>query len=149
MDRPGPDPSSSDEIRVLLVDDHDFLRETLVQVLGATPDLTVVGECRDGSEVAEAVRRLRPDVVLMDIRMGPGSGLDALRDLRREELTSRVIMLTSAPAATHRGEAESLGAVGYLAKGGAGEGVLDAIRRVARGATAWPEDAELPAGMGS
>ena len=146
METPGPSPSSSVEIRVLVVDDHDFLRETLVEVLGATRDLAVVGECRDGSEVAEAVRRLRPDVVLMDIRMGPSSGLEALRDLRREELTSRVIMLTSAPAETHRGEAESLGAVGYLAKGGASEGVLDAIRRVARGATAWPEDFTFPAG---
>jgi DNA-binding NarL/FixJ family response regulator len=135
-------------IRVLLVDDHDFLRETLVEVVEATPDLTVVGECRDGSEVAAAVRRLQPDVVVMDIRMGTTSGFQALRDLRAQELTSRVVILTSAPAETHRGQAESLGAVGYLAKGGDGEGVLHAIRRVARGATAWPEDSSPLAGTG-
>ena len=128
---------------MLLVDDHDFLRETLAEVVGATPDLTVVGECRDGSEVASAVRRLGPDVVVMDIRMGTSSGLQALRDLAREQLTSRVVILTSAPTETHRAAAESLGAVGYLTKGGDAEGVFDAIRRVARGATAWPEDAAL------
>ena len=127
-------------IRVLVVDDHDFLRGCLVDLIAATPDLVVVGECRDGSEVVAAVRSARPDLVLMDVRMGTRSGLDALADLQREQLLARVVMLTSASAVTHRPLAESLGAVGYLQKGADCQQVLEAVRRVARGGTAWPED---------
>ncbi len=126
--------------RVLVVDDHDFLRGCLVDLVAGTPDLVVVGECRDGSEVVAAVRRAQPDVVLMDIRMGSRSGLEALADLAREQLLTRVVMLTSAPVSTYRPLVESLGAVGYLQKDAGCDQVLEAVRRVASGGTAWPED---------
>jgi DNA-binding NarL/FixJ family response regulator len=128
--------------RVLIVDDHDFFRGCLVDLVDASPDLEAVGECSDGSQVGAAVRELRPQVVLMDIRMRVRSGIDAAADLRRTRCAARVIMLTANPAATSRAAAEASGAVGYLPKGLDARVVLDAVRHVASGGTAWPEDAE-------
>jgi DNA-binding NarL/FixJ family response regulator len=128
-------------IRVLIVDDHDFFRGCLVDLVTSAPDLVAVGECRDGSEVLETARALQPDVVLMDVRMRSRSGLDAAHDLHRAGNPARVVLLTSDPALPRRAEAEAHGVVGYLAKGGDGEWVLEAVRSVAGGGTAWPEDA--------
>jgi len=126
--------------RVLIVDDHDFFRGCLVDLVNASHDLEAVGECTDGAEVAAAVRELQPHVVLMDVRMGSMSGIDAVGALQREETTARVIMLTSDTAQSSRAAAEANGAVGYLIKGSDASLVLDAIRQVALGGTAWPED---------
>lgn len=128
--------------RVLVVDDHDFFRGCLVDLVNATGDLEAVGECSDGSEVTSAVRELRPHVVLMDVRMGTVSGIEAVGALQREQLAARVIMLTSDTAASTRAAAEANGAVGYLPKGADAEIVLEAVRHVAGGGTAWPEDVE-------
>lgn len=126
--------------RVLVVDDHDFFRTSVVDLVASTSDLTPVGECRDGAEVLEAVRVLRPDVVLMDVRMGTRTGLEAAADLRRAGDAARVILLSSDPAERHRVAAEREGVAGYLTKDAAASSVLEAIRRVASGGTAWPEE---------
>lgn len=126
--------------RVLVVDDHDFFRGALVDLVNASGDLVAVGECRDGAEVPDAVRELRPEVVLMDVRMGGVSGLEAAEALQREQAATRVIMLTSDSAASSRALAEANGAVGYLLKGSDAALVLHAVRHVALGGTAWPED---------
>jgi DNA-binding NarL/FixJ family response regulator len=128
--------------RVLVVDDHDFFRGCLVDLVNASDDLETVGECRDGAEVAAAVRELRPEVVLMDIRMSEVSGLEAVAALQREQTDARVIMLTSDSAQSSRATAEANGAVGYLLKGADADLVLHAVRHVALGGTAWPEDVE-------
>ena len=127
--------------RVLVVDDHDFFRGCLVDLVNATADLEAVGECTDGSQVTAAVRALQPHVVLMDVRMGVVSGIEAMAALQREQLETRVIILTSDTAPSTRTAAQANGAVGYLAKGAEADTVLDAVRRVAQGGTAWPEDA--------
>ncbi len=133
--------------RVLVVDDHDFLRSTLVDLLNASDDLEAVGECSDGAGVAEAVAALDPHIVLMDVRMTTRSGLEAAADLQRQGSTARVIFFSSDPVSRNRAAAEALGAVGYLAKGADATQVLDAVRHVANGGTAWPED--LAAGLAS
>jgi DNA-binding NarL/FixJ family response regulator len=125
---------------VLIVDDHDFFRGCLVDLVNASQDLEAVGECTDGAEVASAVRELHPHVVLMDVRMGAVSGIEAVSALQREDAAARVIMLTSDTAASTRVAAEVNGAVGYLIKGSDAGLVLEAIRHVAAGGTAWPED---------
>lgn len=125
--------------RVLVVDDHDFFRASIVDLVSAAPDLTAVGECRDGAEVLDAVRALQPDVVLMDVRMPTRTGLEAAADLRRAGHAARVILLSSDPASRHRRAAEREGVVGYLTKDTGPALVLDAVRRVASGGTAWPE----------
>jgi DNA-binding NarL/FixJ family response regulator len=126
-------------IRVLVVDDHDFFRACLVDVINGGDGLQAVGECTDGDEVVAAVRELRPHVVLMDVRMGAMSGLEAAAALQREQSDARVIMLTSDTADTSRAAARARGAAGYLFKGHCADGVVDAVRRVAQGGTAWPE----------
>jgi DNA-binding NarL/FixJ family response regulator len=126
--------------RVLVVDDHDFFRSCVVDLLHSTPDLVAVGECRDGSEVLGAARTLEPDVILMDIRMPVRTGLDAASDVRRAGLPARVILLTSDPCEQWRAAAEAQGVLGYHAKGAEFGGLLQAVRRVADGGTAWPED---------
>jgi DNA-binding NarL/FixJ family response regulator len=131
---------------VLIVDDHPFFRTCLVELINATGDLEVVGECADGTDVATAVPALRPKVVLMDVRMGQMSGLEATATLQRQCQTAAVIMLTSDTAASSQAAARAHGAAGYLFKGSHPNLVLDAIRQVAAGGTAWPEDLEHDAG---
>ena len=126
--------------RVLVVDDHDFFRCCLVDLLNSSPDLVAVGECVDGAGVAAAAQELSPQVVLMDVRMGARSGIEAISDLQASGSTARVIMLTSDTAPSTREAAEANGAVGYLIKGADAAHVLDAVRHVAAGGTAWPED---------
>jgi DNA-binding NarL/FixJ family response regulator len=130
-------------IRVLIVDDHEFFRLCLVQVVNTSEGLEAVGECTDGSEVVAAVRRLEPDVVVMDVRMAGMSGLDAAAALQREGATPRVIMLTSDSADSSRAVARASGVAGYLVKGGGADVVVDAIRSVAAGGTAWPEESQV------
>lgn len=128
--------------RVLIVDDHDFFRGCLVDLVNASPDLEAAGECSDGGEVAEAVLELRPDVVLMDVRMRSTSGLEAAAMLQQIGTAARVLMFSSDTARSSRAAAQANGASGYLFKGAEGDQVLDAIRRVASGGTVWPEDGE-------
>jgi DNA-binding NarL/FixJ family response regulator len=130
-------------IRVLIVDDHEFFRHCLVQVVSTSEGLEAVGECTDGSEVVAAVRRLEPDVVVMDVRMAGMSGLEAAAALQRDGATSRVIMLTSDTADSSRAAARASGVAGYLVKGGGSDAVVDAIRAVATGGTAWPEELQV------
>ena len=130
--------------QVLVVDDHDFFRSCLVDLVNASVGLEVVGECADGSEVEAAVAEVRPDIVVMDVRMRTVSGIDAARRLKKISRTLRVIMLTGDTAQSSRAAARADGAAGYLIKGGKPDLVIDAIREVARGGTAWPDDPRPP-----
>ena len=130
---------------VLVVDDHPFFRSCLVDLINGSGDLEVVGECGDGTEVAAAVPALRPRVVLMDVPMGKMSGLEAAATLQRQGDAAAVIMLTSDTAASSRAAARAHGAGGYLIKGHQPDLTLEAIRRVAAGGTAWPQDLEASA----
>src|SRR5688572_13144980 len=81
-------------IRVILADDHPILRSGLRLLLGAEPDLEVVGEANNGIEAVEQTTRLRPDVVVMDIAMPGMSGLEATRRISQLETGARVLILT-------------------------------------------------------
>jgi DNA-binding NarL/FixJ family response regulator len=126
-------------IRVLVVDDHDFVRAMVSQALSAAGGIEVVGECPDGTGVLPAAAVLNPDVVLMDVQMPGRSGIDATRDLIAVNPSVRVLMLTG--SANHRGLQQSVdaGACGYLAKSGDPQPLIDAVREVAAGGTVWPE----------
>jgi DNA-binding NarL/FixJ family response regulator len=125
-------------IRVLIVDDHAFFRRTLAGLLDATDDIAAVGECEDGGEAAVAVASAYPDVVVMDVRMGHVSGIEATRMLCRDQPTVKVLMLSTNSAVHTIREAAQAGACGYLVKGGDPGVVIDAVRRVARGDSVWP-----------
>lgn len=123
----------AEPIRVLLADDHAVLRAGLRLLLEAESDMEVVGEAGTGDEAIEQTRRLRPDVVIMDLAMPGLGGLDAIRRITALELPTRVLVLTA------HGETEYLfpvidaGASGYVTKAGADRDLVRAIRTVARG----------------
>ena len=120
-------------IRLLIVDDDPLVRSALMFMLGGQPDLEVVGEAGDGQAGLDAAADLRPDVVLMDIRMPRMSGLDATRRLLAGEDPPRVIVLTTFDADEYVAEALAAGADGFLLKDTAPPQVVDAIRKVADG----------------
>jgi DNA-binding NarL/FixJ family response regulator len=122
-----------DAIGVLIVDDDALVRAGLAMILGGADDLRVVGEAADGSEVAAAVDRHRPDVVLMDIRMPHVDGLAAAETLRRRDEPPEVIVLTTFHADEYVLRALRAGASGFLLKDTPPAEILRAVRRVAAG----------------
>jgi DNA-binding NarL/FixJ family response regulator len=120
-------------IRVVIADDQELIRSGLSTVLDAQPDIEVVGEAKDGSEAVTMVRRLRPDVVLMDIRMPNVDGLQATRRIVDRPDAPRVLILTTFDADEYVYEAMTGGASGFLLKDVRPEQLAHAIRVVAGG----------------
>jgi DNA-binding NarL/FixJ family response regulator len=122
-------------IRVLVVDDDPLVRAGLALMLGGRDDLTVVGEAGDGAEAIAQHDRLRPDVVLMDIRMPGMDGLAATEALRApgRNDAAEVIVLTTFDADEHVLRALRAGAAGFLLKDTAPAEIVTAIQRVAAG----------------
>lgn len=120
-------------IRVVLVDDHAVIRAGLEQLLSGTADIEVVGHAENGAQALEAARRLRPDVVLMDLQMPEVDGVSATRTIVAEKLGVDVLVLTSYSDSERILAALDAGAVGYLLKDADPDDVLDGIRAVSRG----------------
>ena len=119
-------------ISVLLVDDHAIWRDGVRSILEDT-DFYVVGEATSGIEAVASVRALLPQIVLLDIRMAGGDGLDALRTLKAEHPQTAVVMLTSYENPTYMARAVAGGAAGYLLKGLKRVELIAALRAVADG----------------
>jgi DNA-binding NarL/FixJ family response regulator len=121
--------------RVLIADDQDLVRAGLRMLLGADPALEVVGEARDGDEAVARSRDLRPDVVLMDVRMPRTDGIEATRRIRADpDLAAvRVLILTTFDDDEDVLEAIRLGAAGYLLKDTASDDLRRAVHTVADG----------------
>jgi DNA-binding NarL/FixJ family response regulator len=128
-------------IRVLIVDDHAFVRAQISRVMSEASGIVVVGECTDGDEVPTAAAALAPDVVLMDVRMPRTSGTVATAQLVAQRSSSRVMMLTGSPTTSTMAAAALAGAVGFLPKDCGANRLVGAVRAVAAGGTAWPEHA--------
>ncbi|MFG2075375.1 response regulator [Nonomuraea maritima] len=120
-------------IRVLVVDDEELVRSGLRLILEAAGDIVVVGEARDGAEAVSAVRRLRPEVVLMDVRMPGTDGLTAAGRVLTEPRPPKVIMLTTFDLDEYVHQALRLGAVGFLLKDTPPRELAAAVRTVASG----------------
>ncbi|MEE8602005.1 response regulator [Euzebya tangerina] len=121
------------EVRVMLVDDHEVVRQGLVAMLEATEDLTVVAEAGTVADAILRARSYKPDVVVMDVRLPDGTGVEACRAIRSERPESRVLILTSFDDDRALFEAIMAGAAGYLLKQIRGTELVDGIRRVAGG----------------
>jgi DNA-binding NarL/FixJ family response regulator len=118
-------------VRVLVVDDHALFRHGLVSVLGATADVEVVGEARDGIEAIEQAASLEPDVVLMDVRMPELDGIAATREIAGGD--ARVLILTTFDLDEYAFAALRAGASGFLLKDAPPNDLLSGIRAVASG----------------
>jgi DNA-binding NarL/FixJ family response regulator len=120
-------------IRVLLVDDQALIRAGFRMILDAEEDLEVVGECADGTQAVDSVRRLKPDVVLMDIRMPEMDGIEATRLVADGEGAPKVLMLTTFDLDEYVYDALRAGASGFVLKDVPAEQLIDGIRVVAEG----------------
>lgn len=122
-------------IRVIVVDDQPLVRKGFVMILGSEPGIEVIGEADDGHGAVTLARELRPDVVLMDIRMPGGDGLAATRAITADEDLEdvRVLVLTTFELDEYVFEALHAGASGFLVKHTEPDGLVHAIREVARG----------------
>lgn len=120
-------------IRILIADDQAVVRAGLRMILEAQDDLEIVGEATDGAEAVEAVRTLRPDVALMDIRMPTLDGIEATRRIASSSLSTRVLVLTTYGLDENVYDALKAGASGFLLKTDSPERLIDAVRVVAAG----------------
>src|SRR3989475_1067419 len=120
-------------IRVMLVDDHELVRQGVASMLAKAEDLALVGEARTGREAIETARKELPDVVLMDVRMPDMDGLEATKKIKEERPRTAVVMLTMHENPAYLREAVRAGAAGYLLKDVSREELVDAIRQVATG----------------
>lgn len=120
-------------IRVLIVDDEALVRSGFALILGSQPDIEVVGEAGDGGSGVEQAIRLRPNVVLMDIRMPGVDGLEATRRLHQAGVESRVLVLTTFDGDRNVYEAVRAGASGFLLKDTSPDQLIAAVRTVAAG----------------
>jgi DNA-binding NarL/FixJ family response regulator len=120
-------------IRVLIADDHAVVRRGLLQILEDEPDLTPIGEASTAGEVLAAVRRKAVDVLVLDIAMPGGGGLEVLRQLQAIRPELPVLVLSVHAEKQYAARALKVGAAGYLTKDSAPEELVEAIRRVGGG----------------
>src|SRR5947207_1424106 len=121
------------QTRVMLVDDHEVVREGLRTLIGRHKEMLVVGEAATTAEAIETAARTRPDVIVMDIRLPDGSGVEACRTIREARPETKVIMLTSYADDEALFASIIAGASGYLLKQTRGQAVVDAVITVASG----------------
>jgi DNA-binding NarL/FixJ family response regulator len=120
-------------VRVLLVDDQSLIRAGFRMILEAEEDIEVVGEAADGVQAVDSVKRLKPDVVLMDIRMPEMDGIEATRQITAVEGSPKVLMLTTFDLDEYVYDALRAGASGFLLKDVPAEQLVDGLRVVASG----------------
>jgi DNA-binding NarL/FixJ family response regulator len=122
-------------LRVMVVDDHELVRAGLTGLLADEADIDVVGEATNGREAVQLCQRLRPELVLMDVRMPEMDGLAATRAIKEVRPETAVIIVTMHESADYLYEALKAGAAGYVLKDARREDLVAAVRTVQRGET--------------
>jgi DNA-binding NarL/FixJ family response regulator len=125
-------------IRVVVADDHEVVRGGL-GALFADTNISIVGEAATGEQAIEQTRKLKPDVLVLDIRMPGMDGIDTLEKIKTELPETRVVMMSTYDNPTYVARSSALGASDYVLKGSSREQILDAITRAAAGEPAAPE----------
>ncbi|VEL98550.1 DNA-binding NarL/FixJ family response regulator [Alteromonas sp. 76-1] len=126
-------------IRVVLADDHVLMRQGVSQMLNATANISVIGECDDGVELVSAVVKLSPDVILMDISMPRMSGLVAIDKILSQRSDAKVLVLSMHNEVEYVEAMRDAGAKGYVLKESSGDVLVEAIKKVAAGQTVFPD----------
>ncbi|MFG1614891.1 response regulator [Nonomuraea wenchangensis] len=127
------DRAAETPIRLLIADDHPVVRDGLTSMFASAPGFEVLGEAADGAAAVRLAQRLRPDVILMDLRMPGMDGLAAIIELARLGVTARVLVLTTYDTDTDVLPAIEAGATGYLLKDSPREDLLRGARAAAKG----------------
>lgn len=122
-------------ISLLIVDDHPVVRDGLRGMFESAPGFTVLGDAADGAEAVERAAALDPDVILMDLRMPGGGGVDAIAELTRRRSRARVLVLTTYDTDSDTLPAIEAGATGYLLKDAPRDDLFTAVRAAAQGRT--------------
>ena len=143
MDGEIPREATTEPVRILIADDHSLVRGGLRAMLDDEPGLEVIGEASNGREALELCRRLRPDLVLMDVRMPEMDGLEATRAIKQEHPSIAILMVTMHENPDYLLEAIGAGAAGYVLKGAPGERLIGAVKRTIEGES--PLNQELAA----
>lgn len=131
--------------RILIVDDHEIVREGIRNLVGrARPAWEICGEAKNGKEAIEAVKSLRPDVVILDVSMPVMSGLEAAPHILRLGLNSRVLIFTMHESDRLAAEVRSTGAHGYVVKSQAARDLIVAVERLLDGGTFFTAIAGKP-----
>ena len=120
-------------IRLVIADDHPIVLQGLQRLFESYPDFEVLRSCENGEKALAAVRSLRPDILLLDLRMPGSDGLDVLRRISAEKLECRTVLLTAAVSDDQIVEAMLLGAMGVVLKESSPEILIDCVRRVHAG----------------
>jgi DNA-binding NarL/FixJ family response regulator len=126
-------PSDVAPIKLLIADDHPVVRDGLSSMFARDPEFEVLGEAADGAEAVRLAQALRPDVVLMDLRMPGMDGVTAITELARRGVAVRVLVLTTYDTDSHVLPAIEAGATGYLIKDAPRDELLRAVRAAAQG----------------
>jgi len=130
---PGSESSSTPTLSLLIVDDHEVVHQGLAALLGRRSEFHVVAEAGTVAEAVAAARRFRPDLIVMDVRLPDGSGIEACREIRAELPDTRVVILTSYPDEDAVLSAIIAGASGYLLKQIRARDLVAALEAVGRG----------------
>jgi DNA-binding NarL/FixJ family response regulator len=120
-------------ISILIVDDHAVVRQGYRRLLAMEPDLCICGEASTADEACRVAAETTPDVVLLDLNLGAGSGLEAMRRMKARQTTLRVLVFTMYDDAGHVTQALRAGAQGYLTKNAAPDDLIAALRKLMRG----------------
>jgi two-component system NarL family response regulator len=134
----GPKNQGTDKIRVLIADDHVTVTAGLASIIGLQSDMMVVAEAANGREAVDQWRKHRPDLALLDLRVALLDGVGAINEIRLEDASARVIVLTTFDTDNEIYRAIKAGARGYVLKDARREELLDCIRRVGRGEMCIP-----------
>jgi DNA-binding NarL/FixJ family response regulator len=136
-------PTDAGLIRILTVDDHALLRRGIAALIGAEPDMKLVGEAANGQEAIVEFKKHRPDVTLMDLQMPGMSGIECIIAIRSEFPGARIVILTTYPGDVQVVRALKAGARGYLLKGQVNQDLPEVIRAVHAGQKRIPPEIAL------
>ncbi len=136
-------------ISLILADDHQLMRQGLIQVLNADPELAVIGECGDGQELINQALKLSPDVIVMDISMPKMSGLVAIDKLLAQRPDARILILSMHNELEYIETMQQAGARGYMLKESSADELINAIKLVAAGKQVFPNQTTTDAQSGN
>ena len=131
--------SHSTGIRILCIEDHNIVRQGLEALIGLEPDMAIVGSAADGAQGIEEYRRLRPDIILLDLYLPTMSGFQTMQAIRREDPEARIVVLTMYQGEEDIYRAFEAGASAYLLKNTLAEKLSQTIRDAHAGCTVIPE----------